>query len=77
MENRIAELEKQIDLLKSAKLYHGVILALLPRVLTQSQNKHLVELIEEFITLDDKSSKPLPEDVVKKLRSYIEVLLKQ
>ncbi|MCT8544740.1 hypothetical protein KZ368_07545 [Glaesserella parasuis] len=77
MENRIAELEKQIDLLKSAKLYHGVILALLPRVLTQSQNKHLVELIEEFITLDDKSSKPLPEDVVKKLRSYIEILLKQ
>ncbi|MDE4030785.1 hypothetical protein NUQ39_06040 [Glaesserella parasuis] len=77
MENRIAELDKQIDLLKSAKLYHGVILALLPRVLTQSQNKHLVELIEEFITLDDKSSKPLPEDVVKKLRSYIEVLLKQ
>ncbi|MDE3935195.1 hypothetical protein NUQ42_03085 [Glaesserella parasuis] len=77
MENRIAELERQIDLLKSAKLYHGVILALLPRVLTQSQNKHLVELIEEFITLDDKSSKPLPEDVVKKLRSYIEVLLKQ
>ncbi|MDE3948294.1 hypothetical protein NUS54_11445, partial [Glaesserella parasuis] len=73
----ITELEKQIDLLKSAKLYHGVILALLPRVLTQSQNKHLVELIEEFITLDDKSSKPLPEDVVKKLRSYIEVLLKQ
>lgn len=73
MENQLAELKKEIEELKIQNQHQNLLLTLLPMVLGEDQRAKFAVLIKDFI---QKSQKQLPEQLVRFLGAYLQVLEK-